>query len=350
MEQPQKRAVLPAWNAEELDIIEETNPPEPAKDGHALVRVEATSVQSTDLLQRIGKYPTTYFKDKPPCVLGYDFVGKIVSISEKDSAESGFHVGDRVCELCVNRGHARYIERPVVKLTKVPDGVDPAEGTTLILSWMTAYQMLYRTKARKTVEEGGTIFIVGGAGAVARAAVVLAKLKNCTVYVTAREKDHEILKSLGAIPFDYTSQTWVSDLLAAAGPNGIDAAFDGVASDLLKSTAKVLKNKGHLVLYGIHSQVKKRKGVAGLSLLKLVWNVLPFVLKPGSSFAFFDISVSWDKNPGQFREDLTELFTMLQDGTIKPRVGHIIDLEDINKYHAMLMEKGIDSKVVCKPT
>lgn len=350
MEQPQKRAVLPAWNAEELEIIEDTKPPEPAQEGFALVRIEATSVQSTDLLQRIGKYPTRYFKDKPPCTLGYDFVGKIVSISEKDAETSGLKLGDRVCDMCISRAHARYIEHPVTALVKVPDGIDPAEATTLVLSWMTAYQMLYRTGTKSIVENGGTIFIAGGAGAVARAAIVLARLKDCTVYVTAREKDHEMLKGLGAIPFDYTSSSWVNDLLAEAGPRGIDAAFDGVGADLFRSTVKVLKSKGHLVVYGVHGQVKQGRAVSGLSMLRLVFNVLPLFIKPGSSFTFFDVSISRHKQSDQFKEDLTELFSLLLAGKIDPRVGHIIDLEDINKYHHMLVQGGVDRKVVCKPT
>lgn len=350
MEQPQKRAVLPAWKAEKLLIVEDKEPPKPAQKGNALIRIEASSVQSTDLLQRIGQYPPEFFKDTPPCTLGYDFVGKIVSISAEDTEATGLQVGDRVCEMCASGGHARYIERPVKQLIRVPDGIEPADATTLILSWMTAYQLLYRTPTKKIIESGGTIFIPGGAGTVARAAIMLAKLKGCTVYCTARQKDHEVLSSLGAIPFDYTSKTWVHDLLEAAGPNSIDAAFDGVASDMLKSTARVLKKRGKLVLYGVHALVKQSKGLTISQYLQLGWNALPFFLRPGSSFTFFDVRVSLDKDPEAFREDLSELFRLLKEGLIDARVGYIIDLEDIDKYHSILMERGLDRNIVCKPT
>ena len=350
MEQPQKRCVLPAWNAETYDAIEEEGPPPGAKPGNAVVRVQATSVQSTDLLQRLGKYPRKYFKETPPCTLGYDFIGKVVNISDETSETSAIKVGDIVADLCRARAHARYIEVEADHLVKVPEGVIPEQGTTLILSWMTAYHMLYTTPGRSKVEAGGKIFVAGGAGAVAQAVIVFAKMAGCEVYTTAQEKNHEFIRSLGGIPFDYKNPNWVSEMKQAVGKAGVDMALDGVVSDGLKSTTSILGSRGHLVLYGVQDMLKKGKFLPGLSAVKLLARAIPYSIKPGSSFTFFDISASKGKNLSRFKQDLGKLFTMLLEGKIEPRIGDIIDLEDINSYHQKLRAGGLTAKIVCKPS
>ena len=350
MEQPQKHCVLPAWKSDVYEAIEEEGPPGPAAVGNAVVRVQATSVQSTDLFQRLGKYPRKYFKETPPCTLGYDFVGTVVDISDETSEATGIKLGDVVADLCRARAHARYIEVPADHLVKVPNGVDPVQGTALILSWMTAYHMLHTTKGSEKIRPGGKLFVAGGAGSVARAVIIFARMAGCEVYTTARKKDHEFLKSLGAIPFDYNDPDWVAKMKKAVGKGGVDVALDGVVSDLLKSTTAILGARGHLVLYGLQGMVKKDEFLPGLSALAVFGRAMKYMLKPKSSFTFFDISASKGKNLDRFKKDLRRLFEMLVAGEIQPRVGHVIDLEDINEYHQKLKEGGLASKIVCKPS
>ena len=54
-----------------------------------------------------------------------------------------FIVGQRVADLTVVGAYSEYICLPASRLTPVPDSLDPAEVVSLILSYVTAYQMLH---------------------------------------------------------------------------------------------------------------------------------------------------------------------------------------------------------------
>ena len=73
--------------------------------------------------------------------MGYDVVGVIDQIGPGVSA---FRVGDRVADMTVVGSNAAYRTLRASDLTRVPADADPAEAATLILSWMTAYQLLHR--------------------------------------------------------------------------------------------------------------------------------------------------------------------------------------------------------------
>ena len=74
-------------------------------------------------------------------MLGYDVVGEIDQVGD---GVSGFQLGDRVADMTVLGSDAAYRTLRADHLTRVPPGVDAAEAAALILSWMTAYQLLHR--------------------------------------------------------------------------------------------------------------------------------------------------------------------------------------------------------------
>ncbi len=52
-----------------------------------------------------------------------------------------FKVGQRVADLTVIGAYSEYLCLPENQLTVVPEGLDPAEAVSLVLSYVTAYQM-----------------------------------------------------------------------------------------------------------------------------------------------------------------------------------------------------------------
>ncbi len=140
-----------------------------AGPGEVRVRVLASGIEYTEVVIRRHVYAQTMFL-RPPFVLGYDVVGKIDQLGE---GVSGFQVGERVADLTVVGSNAAYRTLRARNLVRVPANVDPAEAAALILSWMTAYQMLHRD-AR--VQRGQRVLVQGAAGAVGQALLVLGKM------------------------------------------------------------------------------------------------------------------------------------------------------------------------------
>src|SRR5262245_46604331 len=141
----------------ELEVVDAPLPT--AGRGEVRVRLLASSLNYTDVLIRRHLYPQTA-RQRPPFVLGYDVVGEIDQLG---AGVRDFKVGDRVADMTVIGSNAAYRTLWADDLTRVPAGIDPAEAATLILSWMTAYQLLHRV-AR--VRRGQRALVHGAAGAV----------------------------------------------------------------------------------------------------------------------------------------------------------------------------------------
>jgi NADPH:quinone reductase len=124
---------------------------------------------------------------RPPFVLGYDVVGEIDQVG---AGVTDFAVGDRVADMTVVGSNATYRTLRSDDLTRVPAGVDAAQAAALILSWTTAYQLLYRAAH---VIRGQRVLVHGAAGAVGQALLVLGKIAGLEMWGTARG-DHASLR------------------------------------------------------------------------------------------------------------------------------------------------------------
>src|SRR5215468_10070156 len=198
-----------------LEVVEAPLPT--AGPGEVRVRVLASGVEYTDTLIRRHLYPQTAAR-RPPFVMGYDVVGEIDQLGD---GVSGFRLGDRVADMTVLGSNAVFRTLRASELTRVPVGVDAAEAATLILSWMTAYQLLHRAAM---VQRGQRVLVHGAAGAVGQALLVLGRLAGLELWGTARGEHAPLIRELGATPIDYQREDFTRVL-----PGGFDVVFDGVA-------------------------------------------------------------------------------------------------------------------------
>ncbi|MGW3348235.1 NADP-dependent oxidoreductase [Nonomuraea rubra] len=91
-----------------------------------------------------------------------------------------------------------------------------------------------RVLDRLAVGAGHTVLVQGAAGGVGTVAVQLAVARGATVIGTARERNHDLLRSLGARPVTYG--TGLPARVRALAPDGVDAVFDcagGALPDLV---------------------------------------------------------------------------------------------------------------------
>ena len=158
---------------EELEVVDAPLPT--AGPGEVRIRVLASGLEYTDTLIRRHLYPQTASR-RPPFVVGYDVIGEI---DELGARVSGFQLGDRVADMTVLGSNAAYRTLQASHLTPVPAGLDAAEAATLILSWMTAYQLLHRAGQ---VQPGQRVLVHGAAGAVGQALLVLGSMAGLQLW------------------------------------------------------------------------------------------------------------------------------------------------------------------------
>src|SRR5512140_1088231 len=179
--------------------------------GEARIQIHATSVGRTDIGYRKGELS---FGPKIPFATGYEILGVVDAVGED---VTNVAVGDRVAALIGHGGYSEYIYLGKEHLVHVPANLDPAQAVTLILNYVTAYQMLHRTVQ---VKAGDKVLIIGASGGVGTALLQLGKLAGLIMYGTASPSKHHTLTELGAIPIDYHTQDLV-DVIHRAEPDGL---------------------------------------------------------------------------------------------------------------------------------
>lgn len=235
----------------------------------------------------------------------------------------------------------KYICLPESRLVPVPDGLDPAEAVSLVLSYVTAYQMLHRSAK---VQRGQRILIHGAGGAVGTAMLQLGKELDLEMYGTASRSKHEMVASLGATPIDYKSEDFVRSLPG----DGVDAAFDPIGGDNFKRSFKSLRPGGVLVAYGFYNATMGRGGNILLDFVKLqLWNILP----NSRSTTFYSIGALREKQPDWFSADLAALFDLLAQGKIKPVIAQRMGLAEAARAHELVEQAAVKGKIVmtCSP-
>lgn len=334
---PQVRMIFHAHGAPDVLQIETLDAPVPGP-GQVRVRVEASSVQFTDTLIRHGMYPDVR---SLPVVPGYDYVGRVDAVGP---GVTGVKIGDRVTDLSVTTGNARYVVTTPDRLVAVPETVDAAEATTLVLSWVTAYQALHRAAS---LPAGGKVFVPGGMGAVGQAVIQLARAVDAQVWTTARPAHHDALRAMGAIPLDYADPTWSEQVLAQSG--GVDVVVDGVGADDFRTSRATLKPGGRLVGIGLSDPVRRK-----VPSYRVIWTLVRLMVvdnlrHPKRRAVFYNIASFRKKAPEAFREDAAALMAMLADGRIHPVVAQRIGFTEVAATHRLLETGGTTGKVVLTP-
>lgn len=316
-----------------LEKVTETELPKPQK-GQVRVKVLAVSASYTDTLIRRGLYPAV--RKKPPFSPGYDLVGLVDALGE---GVTHLSIGQKVADLTVIGAYTEYICLDADALVEVPDHLDNGEAVSMILSYLTAYQMLHRVV---NLERSSTILIHACSGAVGIAMLQLGKLLDLKMYGTASENKHEFVKALGAIPIDYKNEDF-AEIIRANEPDGIDVVFDPIGGSYFPRSASVLKKKGTLVGYGYQNAASGVDGHVVLDFFKIMfWNLLPG--RPASKF--YVITSMRNKQADWFKEDLKVLFELLAEKRIKPVIGKVMKLDQAAEAHELVENYMVTGKVI----
>jgi 2-desacetyl-2-hydroxyethyl bacteriochlorophyllide A dehydrogenase len=318
----------------------------PPATGEVLIAMEATGVSYAEVGMLRGRYPG---QPAFPFVPGYDLVGRVLAIGpEVDPAL----VGKRVATLTGFGAWTQLINRPAEEVVIVPEGLDPAEVDTLIVNGLTAFKMLHRV-AKVRAEQ--TVVVLGAGGGVGTMLVQLARLAGCEVIGTCRPAQRAVVEAFGARAIDYTQGQGLEQVRALA-PAGVDAVFDHVGGESLRSSHAMLRPGGFLVSYGNASAVKKTNSPWWAFLDFLATKAWAFLQPGGRRVSFFDL---WGRGTlgddhlfrprrfwRAFRADLTELLRLMAEGLLKPTVARRIPLLEASRALAEHQAGGFTGKIV----
>ncbi len=153
------RVVATRYGGPEVLQVAEEECPEP-RTGEVRVRVLAAGVSLPDVMAREGVHPET---PRAPFTPGWDLVGVVDRVG---AGVSGIDEGQTVAAMPISGAYAEFVCLPARELVPVPPGLDPGEAVSLVLNYITAYQMMHRS-AR--VRPGQRALIHGAAGGVGTA-------------------------------------------------------------------------------------------------------------------------------------------------------------------------------------
>lgn len=334
---PNRRVVVTQHGGSDVLQVVTSEMPAPGS-GEVRIRVKATGLAFADILMREGLYPGT---PKVPFAPGYDVVGVVNRLGE---GVADWQLGDRVAALTVLGGYADYLTWPAADLVSVPDELSADDAVSLVLNGTTADQMLHRVA---DVPSGGRILIHGAAGGVGTAMLQLARLDDITVYGTASQPKHDLIRELGATPIDYRSEDFVERVRKLTNGEGVDAVFDPIGGANWRRSARALKRGGHLVTYGMSAMLEanglQRRLAAVSSFAQLGWLKL---VPNGRRASFYSITGLEKKHPEWFRADLERLFRLCASGEIEPVIGKRLTLDETAQAHELLENADVRGKIV----
>lgn len=240
-------AILPSKGSA-LEVTQRLTPTPGSNE--LLIEVKSIALNPVDWHQRDNGFAIASY----PAVLGSDIAGTVVSAGSSvpsDAPKPGARVAAFAPCFFVNSDpdYGAYQTRvlvPAANVVPLPQGMSFNEASLLPMAVLTAWSGWYaigvsRDTAYTAADKKGML-VWGGASSVGSAVVQVAKLMGFSVYVTASEKHHEYLKSLGASKvFDYRSEHVVESLVKAVKEDGVTlhTGYDVVGQ--LKPCMEILK-------------------------------------------------------------------------------------------------------------
>lgn len=330
-----KHVVITRPGGPEVLQMVEDELPDP-KLGEVQVKVLATGVAFTDVMMREGVYPGV---PKLPYSPGYDIVGVVEKLG---AGVTQVQVGQQVAALTIVGGYSEYLCLPASEVVPVPAGLDPVEAVSLVLHYVTAYQMLHRIAK---VKPGEKVLIHGAAGGVGTALLELGDLAGLQMYGTASQAKHGIVTRLGGTPIDYKTENVRDRLLQLTG-DGVDVVFDALGGRSLLDSYRLLRHGGRLVSYGFLSAFRGRHPSQMAIASSFLYLGLLKLIPDGKQVSFYAIASCKQQHPDWFRADLTTLFQLLAEGKIRPIVAGRLPLAHAKFAHQLLDQSVTQGNLV----
>ena len=243
-----KAMILKSYGADSVFELAQVDKPE-IKQGHVLVKIAASSVNTVDtMIRNMGK--DLPLSPDTPAILGMDFAGTVEAVGD---GVKGFSVGDDVYGCAGGLADlpgtlAEYIVADCKLIAKKAGSLSMGEAAALPLVAITAYEGLVRAGITADAAAGQKVLVHGGSGGVGHVAVQLAKHFGADIYSTGGgEKQLALIESLGATGINYKTESVADYVAKHTDGTGFDVVYDSVGGANLLNSFEAAALNGHVV-------------------------------------------------------------------------------------------------------
>jgi NADPH:quinone reductase-like Zn-dependent oxidoreductase len=250
------------------EVLQLRDVPDPKTGpGHVLIEVKATSINHIDIFLRRGMPGV---KVPMPKIVGSDAAG---IIRELGTGVSGLTVGQRVtinpgiscghCEFCAagfgsqcvsysmvgesrDGAYAQLISVPAHIVLPIPDALSFEDAAAAPLVFLTAWSMMV---GKGNIRPGEDVLILGAGAGVGTAAIQIAKMAGCRVFVTASSEEKlRRAKDLGAdFLINYSTNEFDKSIRDLTNRRGVDVVVDYVGADTWVRSLRSARRGGRVL-------------------------------------------------------------------------------------------------------
>jgi NADPH2:quinone reductase len=301
------------------EVLRPTERPLPVpKAGEILVKVAAAGVNRPDVLQRTGNYPVPPDASDLP---GLEIAGEVVG------------TGEKVCALAHGGGYAEYCAVPKVQALPVPKGLTMVQAASLPETFFTVWGNVYD---RARLAPGESLLVQGGTSGIGVSAIQMAVATGNRVFATAGsdEKCAACVRLGAEKAFNYKTQDWSAEVLAATGGKGVNVILDMVGGDYVPKELKCLADDGRLVFIAYLRGPKTELNIDAVMRRRLT--ISGSTLRPRSV-----------EFKGQLARALREkIWPLIEAGKIKPEIYKTFPLEQAAEAHRLMESSQHIGKLV----
>ena len=292
-----KAVRVPQYGSPEVIIVEDVDRPQPSAN-EVLVQVHAAGVGPWDAWIRAGR---SVLPQPLPLTLGSDLSGVVAMTG---TGVTDFQVDQAVFGVTNPQFTGAYAQYAIARASMIaakPSRLDDVNAASVPVVGVTAWQALFE---QAQLRRGQTVLIQGAAGNVGAYAVQLACHAGLNVFATAGTGDIDYVRCLGAhTVIDYRTTPFEQTVTA------VDAVVDLVGGETQTRSFGVLKRGG--ILVSAVSQPDQE-----------------LAARHGVKATFFLVEVTTER--------LTHIAAMVDQGTLKTKVGAVLPLDAARMAHEML--------------
>ena len=295
-------------------------------DGEVLVRIHAAGINFPDILVIKGLYQN---KIEPPFIPGNEAAGEVISTGK---GVDRFQPGDKVIIMPEGGAFAQMCSVPAARVIPMPANLDFEQAAGFAITYGTSYHALKQSARLKQDE---TVLVLGAAGGVGITAVECAKAMGARVIAAASSVEKcEFAKAAGADEvINYSKEPLKERCKALTNGKGIDVVYDPVGGTMAQQALRALAWHGRYLVVGFASG----------DIPEFPANIA--LLKEASI-----VGVWWGtwliNHPAESEQNMKELFALIDNQTLKPRVTESWALSDFKLAFDSLNNRTAQGKVI----
>jgi NADPH2:quinone reductase len=295
--------------------------------GEVKLQVLVAGINFPDTLIIEGKYQ---FKPDLPFAPGGEAVARVAELGE---GVEGLAVGDRVIAYNAFGMLAEEVCLPAHQVIKLASPkLSELEAGGFLMTYATSYYGLVK---RGGLRAGETLAVLGASGGVGLAAVQLGKAMGAKVIACAStDVKLAVCKAQGAdILINTRTQKLKDALKAATNGDGVDVVYDPVGGTQSEEAVRALAWGGRLLVVGFAS--------GSIPQLPLNLTLLKSCAVVGVFWGAYTV-----REPESFRQDIAELFALVDAGRLKPVISGSFPLARGGEAIRQLADRKAIGKVV----